>query len=211
MISSECSLNKACVKQKCVDPCIGACGNNAQCRVYHHSPYCTCLPGFEGDAFIICSKEKVLPPQIKSPCDPNPCGAFASCREAAGSAICSCKEGYFGAPPRCAPECAINEDCPNDKACVRERCVDPCLGSCGSNTECRAMNHLAICTCLRGYRGNSFVGCYQFDGTYIIYFYYFNIRNFRRMTPSLIFFNSIKIGTQIQNTYLYDIKHNHNT
>lgn len=165
-MSSECPLNKACVKQKCIDPCIGACAEHAICVVTHHSPYCTCPPGYEGDPFIRCSKEKVLPPQIKSPCEPNPCGPFATCRDSAGSAICSCREGYFGAPPRCAPECAINEDCPNDKACVRERCVDPCIGSCGSNTECRPMNHLAICTCLPGHRGNSFVGCYPFDGMY---------------------------------------------
>lgn len=164
MMSSECTLEKACIRQKCIDPCVGACGENAKCRVHHHSPYCTCLPGYEGDPFIRCAKEKIFESTPKSPCELNPCGPFSICRENAGTATCSCKEGYFGAPPNCGPECTINEDCPNNKACVRERCIDPCLGSCGPNAECRAMNHLAICTCLQGYRGNSFEGCYIYDG-----------------------------------------------
>lgn len=166
--SPECPLTKACVRQKCVDPCVGTCGENAQCRVHYHSPYCTCLPGYEGDPFVKCIREKVMSPPLKSPCEPSPCGPFSTCKDVGGSAICSCKSGYIGVPPSCAPECTINEDCPNDKACVREKCSDPCLGSCGSNTNCRAMNHLAICTCLSGYSGNPFTSCYVFDGKHLI-------------------------------------------
>lgn len=162
--SSECPLNEACIHQKCIDPCLGTCGENAQCRVHHHSPYCTCLGGFEGDPFIRCTKEKLMSPQPTSPCEPNPCGRFATCNDYGGSAICSCKPGYIGAPPYCAPECTINEDCPSNKACSREKCIDPCIGSCGANTECRAMNHVAICTCLSGYKGNSFIGCSIYRG-----------------------------------------------
>lgn len=157
--SSDCPLSKACIREKCIDPCPGTCGENAQCRVHRHSPYCTCLPGFEGDPFIRCTK--VIETTITTPCEPNPCGPFATCRDVGGSASCSCKPGYRGVPPQCAPECTINEDCPRDKACVREKCIDPCTGSCGANTECRAMNHLAICTCRIGYRGDPFIGCYE--------------------------------------------------
>lgn len=170
LTSPECPLNMACVRQKCVDPCAGTCGENAQCRVHHHSPYCTCIPGFEGDPFVRCTREKQKTPQITNPCEPSPCGPFSICRDINGSPQCSCKSGYIGAPPNCAPECTINQDCPNDKACAREKCVDPCLGSCGANAECRAMNHVAICTCQRGYNGNSFEGCYVQKGSYILFF-----------------------------------------
>lgn len=159
-MSSECALNKACVKQKCIDPCINTCGENAECRTHHHSPYCTCLSGFEGDPFVRCVREKPIVNHDPTPCKPNPCGQYSICRDVGGSAVCSCKSGYLGTPPNCAPECTINEDCSHDKTCVREKCVDPCLGSCGSNSQCRAVNHLAICTCIDEYRGDPFVGCY---------------------------------------------------
>lgn len=157
--SSECPLDKACVKQRCIDPCINACGANAECRVHHHSPYCECLRGYQGDPFVLCSLE---PPvlQIGSPCETNPCGQYATCKNVEGTAVCSCKQGYRGVPPYCAPECTINEDCSYDKACVREHCEDPCIGSCGVNTNCKAANHLAICTCILGHVGNPFTGCY---------------------------------------------------
>lgn len=177
--SAECSSNKACVKQKCTDPCIGSCGENSQCRVHHHSPYCTCLPGFIGDPFITCKKIE-SPPAKSSPCEPNLCGPFANCRISGDSAICSCRQGYIGAPPNCAPECTINEDCANDKACVREKCLDPCRGSCGANADCRAMNHLAVCTCPLGYSGNPFINCYPAKGNISFrsilckYYYIFN-------------------------------------
>lgn len=158
--SSECPLNEACIKQKCVNPCVEICGSNAQCRVHRHSPICTCLPGFEGDPFILCTEQKHLAP-VTNPCEPNPCGPFSVCKNVAESATCSCKLGYVGVPPLCSPECTINEDCPKDKTCNKEKCVNPCLGSCGFNANCRASNHLAICTCLVGYRGDPFVGCYE--------------------------------------------------
>lgn len=142
---------------------MGTCGDNAQCRVHHHSPYCTCVPGFEGDPFTVCLKVQEAP-IITSPCDPNPCGQFATCRDVGGTAICSCKSGYVGVPPKCGPECIINEDCPKDKACLKEKCINPCMGSCGANTNCHAMNHLAICTCIPSYRGDPFVGCYPYKG-----------------------------------------------
>lgn len=97
------------------------------------------------------------------PCEPNPCGPYAVCRDLDGLPSCSCKTGYVGVPPYCSPECTINEDCSKDKACVHEKCIDPCIGSCGRNTECRAMNHLAMCSCLSGYNGDPFVGCNEIE------------------------------------------------
>lgn len=44
----------ACVNNKCVDPCPGVCGINAQCNVYNHAPNCNCLPGYTGNALSSC-------------------------------------------------------------------------------------------------------------------------------------------------------------
>lgn len=52
--SSECAFDKSCVNMKCVDPCPGTCGTNANCRVHNHSPLCTCRSGYTGDPFYVC-------------------------------------------------------------------------------------------------------------------------------------------------------------
>ncbi len=52
--STECSYDKSCVNQKCVNPCPGTCGQDAQCVVKLHSPICSCKHGFTGNPFTIC-------------------------------------------------------------------------------------------------------------------------------------------------------------
>jgi hypothetical protein len=52
--NSDCDRTKSCVNTKCVDPCVGACGLNAICKVSNHIPHCTCLSGYEGNAQQIC-------------------------------------------------------------------------------------------------------------------------------------------------------------
>jgi hypothetical protein len=54
VVSSECSLNKACLNEKCGDPCPGTCGQNARCNVVNHNPICSCSSGYTGDPFIGC-------------------------------------------------------------------------------------------------------------------------------------------------------------
>lgn len=56
VINSECSRDKACINEHCEDPCQKSCGFNARCDVVNHTPFCTCLEGYEGDAFIGCSR-----------------------------------------------------------------------------------------------------------------------------------------------------------
>ena len=57
-------------------------------------------------------------------------------------------------------ECQKNSDCPQDKACVSEHCVDPCIGAtCGQGAVCDAIGHRAKCTCPRGLQGNPYVSC----------------------------------------------------
>lgn len=57
-LNSECFLDKACINLKCVDPCPGACGQNARCQVINHNPICSCSSGYVGDPFISCIPEE---------------------------------------------------------------------------------------------------------------------------------------------------------
>lgn len=54
VVSSECSQDKTCINQKCVDPCPGTCGQNAVCKVVNHNPICSCARGYSGDPFVNC-------------------------------------------------------------------------------------------------------------------------------------------------------------
>lgn len=52
--NSDCTFDKACSNNKCVDPCIGICGQNAECVVVNHIPTCSCVENYEGDSFTLC-------------------------------------------------------------------------------------------------------------------------------------------------------------
>lgn len=163
VLNSDCPSNKACISNKCKDPCPGTCGQNAECQVVNHLPSCTCIPGYTGDPFRYCSvipspKEEPLPPS--NPCQPSPCGPNSQCRENNGQAICSCLPNYIGSPPGCRPECTVSSECPQDKACVNQKCVDPCPGTCGLNAKCNVINHSPICSCSPGHTGDPFTRCY---------------------------------------------------
>ena len=172
VVSSDCNQLTACINQKCVDPCPGTCGNNARCQVVNHNPICQCPPGYTGDAFSNCVK--VQPPVAEvevqediDPCNPSPCGPFSQCQNDVTRkvAACSCLPNYIGVPPNCRPECSINPDCPSNRACVREKCIDPCPGSCGPNAECQVVNHNPICRCPTGYDGDPFRECRRIPST----------------------------------------------
>lgn len=99
-------------------------------------------------------------PEIREPCNPSPCGANAECRERNGAGSCTCLPEYFGDPyTGCRPECVQNSDCDRSKACVNNKCKDPCPGVCGINAECRVQNHAPICLCLIGYEGDPTRSC----------------------------------------------------
>lgn len=170
--SSECSQNMACINNRCADPCPGICGNNARCEVINHNPICSCRPGQEGDPFVSCytveNKQNIPPTTAVNPCVPSPCGPNSICQIKQGRPVCSCTANYIGSPPHCRPECVLNNDCPQDKACIREKCEDPCRNSCGANAECRVVSHAAHCNCLAGYQGDAFNGCTRVPDTPII-------------------------------------------
>lgn len=94
------------------------------------------------------------------PCKSSPCGSNSICRERNGAGSCVCVDGFYGDPyVGCRPECVMNSDCDRDKSCFNNKCVDPCSGTCGQNTECKVANHVPSCYCLPGYTGNSLHAC----------------------------------------------------
>ena len=59
-------------------------------------------------------------------------------------------------------ECQVDRDCPLDKACKSQECVNPCLTTqCGSRAQCEVDFHTAICVCPPGLQGNPLVACVE--------------------------------------------------
>jgi hypothetical protein len=164
VLSADCPRDKACVRQKCVDPCPGVCGYSAKCNVVNHSPICTCPAPLTGDPFVECKnmpgnyKKSMklwtdidvfafLCAEIRDPCNPSPCSVNGQCRVVNGAAAC-----YY-------PECVINQDCARDKACFAQKCKDPCVDACGFNALCQVVNHNPVCSCPAGFMGSARVEC----------------------------------------------------
>ena len=94
------------------------------------------------------------------PCVPSPCGPNSQCRNVNGQAVCSCLPTYIGSPPGCRPECVVSSECAQNRACVNQKCVDPCPGTCGLNARCEVINHSPICSCQVGFTGDPFTRCF---------------------------------------------------
>lgn len=96
-------------------------------------------------------------------CNPSPCGSNSIC----DNGVCSCLPEYHGDPYLgCRPECTISSECSLDKACVGQRCINPCPNTCGTNALCEVVKHMAICTCPQKMAGNAFVQCSPIKGKY---------------------------------------------
>lgn len=181
--NAMCAQNRACARQKCVDPCPNTCGDHARCQVVNHNPICSCSVGFTGDPFTACSKiickylhnaylysiyelyllslisDNDPPVEESRPCHPSPCGPNAVCKANGDQAACTCLPNYIGRAPNCRPECRTDTECAKNQACVNLQCIDPCPGSCGLNARCRVVNHFAVCTCNSGFEGNANIQC----------------------------------------------------
>lgn len=95
------------IDQKCVDPCLGACGFASRCQVVNHNPVCSCLEGYEGDPFRSCNRIPVREIVPKDPCPQ--CGANAQCKLRGDTGYCQCNPEYFGDPyTGCKPECVVS-------------------------------------------------------------------------------------------------------
>lgn len=158
VLNSECPSQQACIQQRCKDPCPGSCGFEATCHVLNHTPICTCNDGFEGDPFVQCKPKAIAEdtPIVRDFCSENPCGINAECVDQQ----CRCTADYQGNPYEgCRPECTTNADCSRDRACLRSKCVNPCIGICGQSALCEVVNHIPICSCPSGYTGDPFSNC----------------------------------------------------
>lgn len=138
----------------------------SECHVINHNPICSCSSGYTGDPFSACYPIREEPKQPQNPCIPTPCGPNADCKIINESPVCSCLPSYFGTPPNCRPECTINPECPANRACIHQKCVDPCEGSCGFDTQCSVINHTPSCRCNDQYTGDPFRGCTPIQGKY---------------------------------------------
>lgn len=67
---------------------------------------------------------------------------------------------FVGDPPFCRPECVTNSECSLSKACVNNKCVDPCENTCGLNTICTVRYHFPNCKCKSGFTGNPLSSCF---------------------------------------------------
>lgn len=106
----------------------------------------------------------VTPITVPDPCSPSPCGPNADCL----NGLCTCIAGYQGDPYiGCRPECVQNYDCPPDRSCVKNKCVNTCMNACGENAECSVINHIPMCSCIEGYTGNAFVLCSPLISMYL--------------------------------------------
>ncbi|CAG7819415.1 unnamed protein product [Allacma fusca] len=160
---AECPGNLACIGLKCADPCKGACGVNADCRVdrSNHKAICSCPKGFTGHPFQEC--RRFTPADL---CQPNPCGANAVCNPGHDNSgrerpVCTCPSGYIGdALKYCSRgECVTDSDCGPSRSCSNYNCINPCANACGVNANCEVRNHGAVCSCPRGFRGDPFTQC----------------------------------------------------
>lgn len=99
-------------------------------------------------------------------CQRNPCGVNAMCQETVGGRpVCSCPPGYSGNPISVCrrAECLDHGECRGDMACRNGACVNPCAGTCGSGAHCEVRNHVPVCSCPLGFKGDPFSYCRRAD------------------------------------------------
>lgn len=140
-----------------------------------------------------------------NPCVPSPCGPYSECRVTLNTYTCTCLPNYQGSPPQCRPECISNSDCRFDLACINMKCKDPCVGSCGFNSECHVYNHIPQCTCPQGYVGNPFVSCYIQQAQRKNYSYLYCIVNHNIMYLIDNFIHHSKLRNYVHYT-LFNVK-----
>lgn len=161
---TDCPTDKACVRGYCRDPC--NCALNAECRVRDHRPVCSCKQGFEGNPELHCVRSGCRSDQDcsgKHRCSDRrcvpvcpACGIGADCYAIDHRPICECPAGLSGDPQNSCilVGCRSDSDCPSERACVNDKCVDPCAnnGPCSSGEECEVRYHKAQCLCAPGFR-----------------------------------------------------------
>ena len=182
----ECSDTDSCINQICKDPC--ACGEHAFCRVINHHPVCTCEDGYEGNPDVACVKieckvdddcldtHACRNQKCRPVCGPGnlPCGGEAICTAISHEAVCSCPPGLEGDPYVTCFEidCRSDFDCPAEKACYNNHCIDPCSISnpCVQPAECTVVDHVVNCDCPPGFEGSKGTSCTKGMCFYLVVF-----------------------------------------
>ncbi|PKN56416.1 MAG: hypothetical protein CVU56_16400 [Deltaproteobacteria bacterium HGW-Deltaproteobacteria-14] len=140
-----CAADEVCAGDTCsgFGHCAVVAGlTRCGCDVGHGGLRCErCEPGYHRDAFGRC-------PVDASCFQKNPCGPFASCRDAGGEVSCACAPGYAGWVCRgCAPG---NHLQPNGLCAVDAACR---ATTCAGGGACVAGRDGLACTCDAGYDG----------------------------------------------------------
>lgn len=176
---SDCPSERACINDICRNPC--SCAPNAECRIKDHKPVCTCEQGFDGNPEIQCvrigcqlddqcsSTHSCINRQCVPACaaDGSSCGQQAECFGINHHAVCECLPGFTGNPNTACTVvgCRSDTECPTDKACINEKCENPCerMASCGRSEVCRVYNHRPECSCPPGLITGPDGQCHQND------------------------------------------------
>lgn len=82
------------------------------------------------------------------------------------------------------------------------KCKDPCIGSCGLNTECHVYNHIPQCTCLQGFVGNPFISCHIYQTPRKNYLCFYNTINNNLFLITNLIYHS-KHQNYIYNNLIY--------
>lgn len=170
---SECGTKEACINKMCRNPC--DCGTNADCDVIDHRSICTCQVGFHGNPDVgcfpvgctvnsDCEDDKACYEGVcANPClVSNPCAVNAECYAQKHRARCRCPSGLLGdGYTQCLIiGCRANSNCPPNRACINDQCLDPCLNSpCAPTAECVSLDYQALCRCPAGTFGEPSVRC----------------------------------------------------
>lgn len=116
------------------NPCSSfSCGSNADCTQRSFRAVCTCRSGYEGDPYSNCRRSECV-------------GKF------------SCKSSFNGIFLTLV-DCLENSECPSNKLCHNNKCINPCSTLCGVDAECTVRNHVTTCQCPRGFTGDPFTSC----------------------------------------------------
>ncbi|OXA59283.1 neurogenic locus notch homolog protein 2 [Folsomia candida] len=177
---TQCIGTESCINAKCQSPCIGTCGNAAECIIRNRIPSCYCPAGFTGDPYFWCVQVPPRPPFEGDECDTdadcpddmscglhgfcvNPCNHVcavhtgAKCEAKRHRATCWCPN--VGQPwKRCFSAQEVNSTSTVGHAgpysLVNKRRVGPCNPSpCGTMASCHVSRSRAVCHCLPGYNG----------------------------------------------------------
>lgn len=135
---SECASDKACINERCQNPCADSnpCGGHAECRVANHRPLCYCPERWGGNPQVHCFRSKFYKNNKNT--------IFLLLT-------------FFS-----SAECESDNDCPYEKACYNQKCLNPCTYGplqCGRGADCFAQIHRANCMCKRGHQGNPLISC----------------------------------------------------